>query len=932
MESLRVSEAQCRAIFELTTVGMALTENATGKLVRVNQPYCELLGYRREELAARTFRDFTHPDDLAAELTEWNRLVAGEISAYTTEKRYIRKNGAIIWVKLTVSRMAAAGGDADCHLAVVQDISALKKTETTLKEIRALHLQAQHLAGVGHCTLDLRDHKLQWSDETLRIFELRENPPMDSHGAFLARIHPDDRERVDQAYKNHLAKRTRFDIIHRLRFTDGRIKFVHQHCETEFAPDGTPLRSFGTIQDVTTQTLSADLLRDRMRVQDAIADPGVALEKVLTMITRAMEHQRPSMMASVLLLSEDGKRLLHGAAPSLPDAYNRQFDGAAIGPCVASCGTAAFRGERIIVTDIETDPLWDDYRDLAREFGLRACWSQPIKDFHGRILGTFALYYKQPLAPDRKDIELIETMAGLARNAIECKHSEALMQRLTSLIELTSDFVGIADADQHMLYVNPAGRAMTGLAPEASLESLMVSDFHPATELEKIAGELIPQALQTGSWRGELLFRDRDGGEIPISAVFTVHRGDDGTPSGYSVIGRDMRKEREIQAKVEHTQRLESLGVLAGGIAHDFNNILAAVMGHAELASGKLPNSASAQKNLRMIVASSRRAAELCGQMLTYAGKGRVATKPIDLSDVVAEIAKLLEVSIPKRVKLKFDLASPLPPTSADAAQLQQIIMNLVINASEAMGERPGEIALTTGRMDIDAAFLAGVSAGTDAVPGSYVYLEVTDHGCGMDEKTRARLFEPFFTTKFTGRGLGMSAVLGIVNSHHGAIKLKSEVGQGTTFRVLLPATTPTPSVKPPVETEDPVPWRGSGTVLVVDDEPAIRDVATEMLVAMGYEILTAADGEQGVERYREHHDQIVAVLLDMTMPRMSGASAYRELRRINPAVKVILSSGYSPKEATRRLSGEDLAGFIQKPYTSDDLQRVMQQATQDRG
>ncbi|HXH64101.1 MAG TPA: PAS domain S-box protein [Mariprofundaceae bacterium] len=381
------------------------------------------------------------------------------------------------------------------------------------------------------------------------------------------------------------------------------------------------------------------------------------------------------------------------------------------------------------------------------------------------------------------------------------------------------------------------------------------------------------------------------------------------------------RERQDTQAKMLHVQRLESLGVLAGGIAHDFNNLLTAIMGNTSLARDYLPETSQAHEYLVRIENTSRRAADLCQQMLAYSGKGRFVIKPINLSELVEEMTHLLHVSIGKSIVLRLDLPKSLPPINADVAQVQQVVMNLVTNASEAIGDQSGAITIATGLIDVDAQYLNGLGAEERLAAGRYVYLEVSDTGCGMDESTRERIFDPFFTTKFTGRGLGMAAVLGIVRGHKGAIKVYSEPGKGSSFKVLFPCSDADKAIdmKATRAQKEPA-WRGQGTVLVVDDEASIREIAAIALERAGFKVLMAADGVDGVEMFRQHHGEIVAVLLDMTMPRLGGEDAFTEMRQIDAAARVILTSGYNEQDATNRFAGKNLAGFIKKPYSPKTL------------
>jgi PAS domain S-box-containing protein len=409
---------------------------------------------------------------------------------------------------------------------------------------------------------------------------------------------------------------------------------------------------------------------------------------------------------------------------------------------------------------------------------------------------------------------------------------------------------------------------------------------------------------------------------------------------GVDITKRKQAEEQRLslERQVQHAQKLESLGVLAGGIAHDFNNLLMVILGNSDMAMRNLSTPDIARDNIKEIEKASRRAAELSRQMLAYSGKGRFVVESVNLNEFVADMAHLLNVSISKKVELKYNFAKNPPTADCDAAQIRQIIMNLITNASEAVGDESGVIRLSTGVVDCDRASLNDVHhallAGLEQPlsEGPYVYLEVSDTGCGMDAETIEKVFDPFFTTKFTGRGLGMAAVLGIVRGHKGAIKVQSEVGAGSTFTVLLPAGGSYPSKTAPRkrDADQTGALRGRGTILVADDEESVRDVAEQILRTMGFDVLTASDGQEAIDIFSANADAIVCVLLDLTMPRMDGEQAFIELRRIRPDITVVLCSGYSEQDATRRFDGRGLAGFIQKPYNTAELEKKLMEVLPD--
>jgi PAS domain S-box-containing protein len=380
---------------------------------------------------------------------------------------------------------------------------------------------------------------------------------------------------------------------------------------------------------------------------------------------------------------------------------------------------------------------------------------------------------------------------------------------------------------------------------------------------------------------------------------------------------REMEEREKLQAHLLHVQKLESLGLLAGGIAHDFNNMLTAILGEASIALASIPSENPARADIENVISAAQRAANLTRQMLAYSGKGHFDIRPIDLSAHVRELGALLETTVPKRVQLRLEPAPGLPAVDADVAQVQQVIMNLVINAAEAIRAEAGTVRVTTGMQDVDETYASSFFGAERLAAGTYVFLEVHDTGHGMDEVTQRKIFDPFFTTKFTGRGLGLAAVLGIVRGHRGAVKVYSVPGKGTTFKVFFPASrAETTSAR----AATPGRYRGKGLVLVIDDDRAVRRTTCRMLSHFGFETVEAEDGQAGVEVFASHAGELALVIVDMTMPRMNGEETFREIRRTRADVPVILTSGYNEIEATRGFTSEALAGFIAKPFTPADL------------
>jgi nitrogen-specific signal transduction histidine kinase/CheY-like chemotaxis protein len=385
------------------------------------------------------------------------------------------------------------------------------------------------------------------------------------------------------------------------------------------------------------------------------------------------------------------------------------------------------------------------------------------------------------------------------------------------------------------------------------------------------------------------------------------------------------RERRDLEARMHQAQKLEGLGVMAGGIAHDFNNLLTPILGDTSLALLDLPADSPLRTRLQRVQAAAHRAATLTNQMLSYAGEESLHVEALNLSTLVEEIGQLLETAASREAVLVYQLQRDLPLIEGDPARLSQVVMNLITNAAEALGDDEGRIIIRTGKVDLAPDDCKIRVIGSELPPGAYVFFEVIDTGCGMDDDTLARIFDPFFTTKFTGRGLGLAAVLGIVRAHRGAIELKSQPQKGTTFRIFLPSTNRRFTRQPTLAT-DVENWHGEGTILIVDDEEGVRDMCADTLSRAGFTVICGTDGREGIELFERHVDEIRAVLLDRTMPNTSGDEVFDEIRRIRPHSRIILTSGYSEKRAAQQFVGKGLNSFLQKPFLPPVLLQTLKQ------
>ena len=999
-------------------------------------------------------------------------------------------------------------------------------------------------------------------------------------------IHPEDREWAINFCVTAANEKRDHDFEYRMIAANSRTVWLRDIVNVVVEQDRA-VKLRGIMVEITEHKKAEVLRTGQSRILEMIAT-SAPLEDTLTSLIYLIESQSEGMLCSVLLLDEGGRHLYHGAAPSLPEAFTRAIDGAAIGPQVGSCGTAAFLGEPVIVTDIVHDPLWVDYKDLAAQYGLRACWSSPIISHQGLVLGTFAMYYREPRSPIPHETQLIAIATHIAGIAIERQQSENELreseERYRTLVENAPEALLVLDCDTgHFVDLNEKAVQLFEL-PKEALFKIGPIDLSPATQpdgrvSEQVALEKIHETLRGGTPAFEWTYRIASGKEIPCEVrlvsipshsrklirgsviditerlkadealrasekrfttafqvspnpltITTLKEGRilavndqflrisgytrkeligntvlelklwakheerdraiqmlieqgvvrdfegnmrtksgelrymivalerielDGqecllmasnditerkraeeelqksnqeisdlyhnAPCGYhalstdgiflrinkteldwlgyssdEVIGKmnfadliagesrdefrenfsrlkqqgslndfeiemvrkdgstipvllsataikdgegnllmlnstlfDLTERKRLEAQFRQSQKMEAVGRLAGGIAHDFNNLLTAILGYSQLALLHLKPHEVMHDQIEEIKKAAERAALLTSQLLAFSRRQILQPKVLNLNAVVKEMDNMLRRLIGEDIELLTRLDPTLGRIKADPGQIAQVILNLAVNARDAM-PLGGKLTIETTNVDLGEAY---AESHLSVQSGPFVMLAVSDTGHGIAEEHRMHIFEPFFTTKEKGKGtgLGLSTIYGIIKQSGGSICVSSEIGQGTSFKIYLPRVEEKPEVKDVIVIEEEID-RGKETILLVEDEEIVRKLAITILKRSGYTVLEANGGSEALLQSERYTGHIHLMVTDVVMPQMSGRELAERLAPLRPEMKVLYMSGYTDDEIIHRGILELDTAFMQKPFTPDQLlQKVRELLAPDR-
>lgn len=650
------------------------------------------------------------------------------------------------------------------------------------------------------------------------------------------------------------------------------------------------------------------------------------LARILDAICLEIEKQHAGMFCSVLLLESDGVTLRSAAAPSLPAEYSSRVDGIKAGASVGSCGTAIYRKQPVVVSDIATDPLWEKYREFALPHGLRACWSTPIASQDGALLGTFAIYYREPRGPDATHLRLITHATHLTAIAIERDRDKTQLRaaedRYRTLVERLPAITYIAElgASGPWHYVSPQIQSILGFTQEDWLSDPLnwINHIHPedrdiafaAEKRFQETKELFMAEYRMFGHDGRVLWFRDEGTMLPSA--------DERTLLMQGVL-YDITEHKRLEEQLRHSQKMEAVGQLAAGVAHDFNNLLMLIQAHNERLRCRMMPGDPAHRDTLEIEQAVTQAAALTHQLLAFSRRQLLQLKVLDLNVVVTETARMLERLVVHNIELEVKPAGSPQYLKADPGQLGQVILNLAVNARDAMPDG-GKLKIETKSVTLSHPLAAIHGA---IPPGSYSVLAVQDSGSGMSREVQSHIFEPFFTTKKPGKGtgLGLAIVYGVVKQTGGWIAVCSEPHQGTTFEIYFPrAERGAEQDSPRQKAVLPATAAGTETILLVEDQQGIRDLVFEFLKSKGYLVLCAADGHEALKIAGEQSIPIDLLVTDVVMPNMGGRELAHRLTHSRPQTKVLFMSGNPDQASLTGGLGDATANVLQKPFPLDVL------------
>jgi PAS domain S-box-containing protein len=911
-QALRESEQQYRLLFEQATDAVVVHEVESMRFVDANPAAEALWGYAKNELMSMTPVDLS----LEPEKTMLALEKAAEPGGTHVPIRWQRKkDGASIAVEISAS-LPFTFRNRNLVCSIVRDITDREKMESMLA---ARIRQQAAVAELGQNALSGRD-LITLMNEAVSLIS----------------------QALQVEYSKVLELLSSGDEL-LLRSGVGWSEGLVGHAIVSAGLDSQAGYTLATDEPVIVENLRTD---PRFTGPPLLIEHGVI--SGLSVIIRGKDrsfgvlgaHTKLSRkftehdvnflkaVANILAQAIERKRVNESLAEA-EELFRTAFENASIGLCMVDTEGKFLKANDQICkiwgyprADLENMAVRDvthpDDLDITPRFMETALSGQTDRgEFEKRYIhknGTVVL--------GKVSISLVRNREGNplyfvshVQDITQSRNAEIERERLVSAIEQAAEAVIITDAESRILYVNPAFEKITGFEREESIgknPSILKSGEHDSSFYADMW-----HTIKAGkTWSGRFTNRKKDGRLYYEEATISPVKDATGKIVNFVAVKRDITEHLEMSKQLLQAQKMEAIGTLAGGVAHDFNNILQVALGYSELLLTGKTKKDPGYDDLNKINQAARSGADLVRNLLAFSRKSEPKPVPVDLNHQVTHIEKLLQRTIPKMIQIRLDLADGLARTNADPTQIEQILMNLAVNARDAMGES-GNLTIRTEQVTLDEEYC---KFNVEPKPGDYVQLSVSDTGHGMDKETLEHIFEPFYTTKELGRGtgLGLSMVYGIVKQHGGHIDCYSEVGKGTTFKLYFPAISPVD--EPSVEETGMMPAFGTETVLLVDDEDFVRDLGERILKKNGYTILTAANGKEALEIYQREKDRIHLVILDLIMPNMGGKDCLKRILDINPQARVLIASGYAADTSTKECVDLGAKGFVAKPYRFKEL------------
>jgi two-component system cell cycle sensor histidine kinase/response regulator CckA len=919
-QALSESEERYRAVFDNAAIGIDLVDNE-GHFTDVNSAFCSMLGYSRDELLRLSVLDITHPEDLDAARARMDALLKGESSSCRLETRYVRKDGAILWGDLSVTGVRDENGVHRCTIGVISDITERKRAEEAVRET-AMQLQLTiQAANVGLWDWDLRTSTVTYSPEWKRQLGYADNEISNTLSEWRSRLHPDDLNRVLTRGQEYLEDPRRdYEDEFRLRHKDGSYRWILARGSILNDEEGHRWRMLGLHLDIT----------DRKSAEESVRRNGARLQLLYSISqyrAESVEDLLDFALNAAIKLTESRVGYIHHYDEEAQIFALSTWSEAVMKECAVAeqhtvrglhetgiWGEAVRQRQAIVVNDFQApNPLKKGLPEGHVE--LHKYLTVPV--FSGdKIVSVVGVAEKQT-DYDEDDVRQLSLLMDSVWRIVEVKRSEEVQKRLVTAIEQAAEGVMITDTTGAIQYVNPALERVSGFTG-TELIGKKPSIFSSGEHHEGFYRRLWDTISHGETWTGRIINRAKDGRLYQEEATISPVRDSAGKITNFVAVKRDITEHLELSRQLFQAQKMEAVGTLAGGVAHDFNNLLQVVLGYSELILAEQDIPDRFRRDLKKIHHAATSGADLVQRLLTFSRKTEIKPLPLDLNRRIRQIHELLTRTITKMIQIELALGESLPAINADPTQVEQVIMNLAVNARDAMPDG-GKLVIETAYARLDDEY-AKVHAGAE--PGPYVLLRVSDNGKGMPKEILEHIFEPFYTSKGPGEGtgLGLAMVYGIVKQHKGYIMCYSELGQGTTFKIYFPALASESCQE--AEPAKRMPKGRGETILVVDDEELLRDLATRILVRAGYRVLTARNGNEALEIYRSQREEISLVILDVIMPHMGGKQCLDGLLRLNPQIKALMASGHVSTRAATDEHVVGAQGFLGKPY---DAEQVLQ-------